>query len=128
MPRFRIEETYELTPELENLGVHDILTPGEADFGNMVTRNFIHLSQYKQRSVKTSKVSWLYPFNISIFRVKIETKEWGQHGFSDTEEKRRVGVLKQKYFEVDRAFIYFIWDYFSGTIILIGRVTKPIIF
>lgn len=109
MPRFRIEETYELTPELENLGVHDILTPGEADFGNMVTRNFIHLSQYKQR-------------------VKIETKEWGQHGFSDTEEKRRVGVLKQKYFEVDRAFIYFIWDYFSGTIILIGRVTKPIIF
>lgn len=60
--------------------------------------------------------------------MKIETKEWGQHGFSDTEEKRRVGVLKQKYFEVDRAFIYFIWDYFSGTIILIGRVTKPIIF
>ena len=44
-----------------------------------------------------------------------------------SQENKKVGVLKQKYFEVDRAFIYFIWDYFTGSIILIGRVTKPIL-
>ena len=54
LPRFRIEETYELTGELQNLGVQAILTPGEADFGNMVARNFVHLSQFRQRSVATA--------------------------------------------------------------------------
>ena len=57
----------------------------------------------------------------------MEVNEGGIPGMSKSEEKRNVGVLKQKYFEVDRAFIYFIWDYFTGSIILIGRVTRPII-
>ena len=56
----------------------------------------------------------------------MEIKEFGSPGgSSDTTKPRRVGLLKQKYFEVDRAFLYFVWDYFTGTIIMIGRVTRP---
>ena len=62
-----------------------------------------------------------------VLRVQIDVQEGGSPGISKSQENKKVGVLKQKYFEVDRAFIYFIWDYFTGSIILIGRVTKPIL-
>ena len=55
----------------------------------------------------------------------MEVKEAGRPGSSEANKPRRVGVLKQKYFEVDRAFIYFVWDYYTGTLIIIGRVTRP---
>ena len=34
------------------------------------------------------------------FRAKIETKEWGRHGINASNQKQKVGILKQKYFEV----------------------------
>ena len=49
LPKFKIEASYDLVPELSNLGVKEILTPGRADFGNMVKRNLIHLSQFRQK-------------------------------------------------------------------------------
>ena len=52
-------------------------------------------------------------------------KEAARPGSSEVSKPRRVGVLKQKYFEADRAFIYFVWDYYTGTVSLIGRLTRP---
>ena len=49
LPKFKIEASYDLVPELSNLGVKEILAPGRADFGNMVKRNLIHLSQFRQK-------------------------------------------------------------------------------
>ena len=57
LPRLRLEDTYDLVPELESLGIRDILAPGEADFGNMVYRNLVHLSQLKQKWVSSKHVS-----------------------------------------------------------------------
>jgi len=108
LPRFRIEDTLDLGDEIEALGSKHISLPRQADFGNMVKKNLIHLSFFKHRA-------------------KIETKEWGRHGISETNEKKKIGVLKQKFFEVDRAFLYFVWDYFTGSIMFIGRVTRPIV-
>ena len=57
----------------------------------------------------------------------MEVREAARPGSREASSKpRRVGVLKQKYFEVDRAFIYFVWDYYTGTLILIGRVSRPL--
>eukprot|EP00092_Neocalanus_flemingeri_P092060 GFUD01116810.1.p1 GENE.GFUD01116810.1~~GFUD01116810.1.p1 ORF type:complete len:113 (-),score=17.71 GFUD01116810.1:40-342(-) len=98
----------DLGSEIQALGSKDIFLPGEADFANMVKKNLINLSFFKHRA-------------------KIETKEWGGHGISDTNKKKKIGVLKQKYFEVDRAFLYFVWDYFTGSIMFIGRVTRPMV-
>ena len=56
----------------------------------------------------------------------MEVREAARPGSREASKPRRVGVLKQKYFEVDRAFIYFVWDYYTGTLILIGRVSRPL--
>ena len=52
-------------------------------------------------------------------------KEAARPGSSEASKPRRVGVLKQKYFEADRAFIYFVWDYYTGTVSMIGRLNTP---
>ena len=49
LPRFRIEATRNLEEEIRGLGVDAILTPGVADFTNMVRRNLINLSQFRHR-------------------------------------------------------------------------------
>ena len=49
LPRFRIEATRNLEEEIRSLGVEAILTPGVADFTNMVRRNLINLSQFRHR-------------------------------------------------------------------------------
>lgn len=108
LPRFRIEATRNLEEEIRGLGVDAILTPGVADFTNMVRRNLINLSQFRHRA-------------------HIEAKEWGRHGINASNQKQKVGILKQKYFEVDRAFLYFVWDYFTGSILFMGRVTRPLV-
>ena len=60
-------------------------------------------------------------------RARIEVKEWGRHGSSSFNKKEKIGILKQKFFEVDRAFLYFVWDYYTGTILFMGRVSRPIV-
>lgn len=44
----------DLVQEIGNLGARDILTPGQADFGNMVMRNLIHLTSFKHKSVESA--------------------------------------------------------------------------
>ena len=29
--------------------------------------------------------------------------------------------------QVGRAFLYFVWDYFTGSILFMGRVTRPLV-
>ena len=29
--------------------------------------------------------------------------------------------------QIDRAFLYFVWDYFTGSILFMGRVTRPLV-
>jgi serine protease inhibitor len=35
------------------------------------------------------------------------------------------GAFGQKYFEVDHPFIFLVWDYYSGMLLLMGRVVHP---
>ncbi len=37
----------------------------------------------------------------------------------------RVGAFGQKHFEVDHPFIFLVWDYYSGMLLLMGRVLHP---
>ena len=50
------------------------------------------------------------------------TEQGGEAGARETSS---VGILRQKYFEVDHPFLYFVWDYFTGTLLLMGRVEQP---
>ena len=55
LPRFRIEDSWDLSAEIQALGSSEIFLPGEADFANMVQKNLIHLSQFKHRYVSRFK-------------------------------------------------------------------------
>ena len=47
----------------------------------------------------------------NIFQVFVPSQSTSQH----------------QYDQVDRAFLYFVWDYFTGTILFMGRVTRPLV-
>ena len=49
IPRFSLQDNIDLIKEIKRLGARDILTPGQADFGNLVTRNLIHLSSFRHK-------------------------------------------------------------------------------
>jgi len=56
----------------------------------------------------------------------LEVREKGARGSSATYASvERVGTLGQRYFEVDHPFVFLIWDYYSGMLLLMGRVTQP---
>ena len=102
LPRFRIEATRNLEEEIRGLGVDAIFQPGVADFTNMVRRNLINLSQFRHRcSNAFTHLEMLDMFfTPECFRANIEAKEWGRHGINASNQKQKVGILKQKYFEV----------------------------
>ena len=49
IPRFSLQDNIDLVQEIKNLGAVDITTPGQADFGNLVMRNLIHLSCFRHK-------------------------------------------------------------------------------
>ena len=49
IPRFSLQDNIDLVQEIKNLGARDITTPGQADFGNLVMRNLIHLSSFRHK-------------------------------------------------------------------------------
>lgn len=37
----------------------------------------------------------------------------------------RLSTFGEKYFEVDHPFLFFLWDYYNGVLLFVGRVTEP---
>ena len=89
--------------------------------GDLGYINVTFLKFHGQRRALQLVLNKLYVF---YFRAEIEIEEWGVHGKGETS---KVGILRQRFFEVDHPFLYFIWDYFTGTILLIGRVERPLV-
>ena len=59
IPRFSLQDNIELLPVIKNLGARVVTTPGQADFGNLVMRNLIHLSSFRHKYEGPSKLSRL---------------------------------------------------------------------
>lgn len=57
-------------------------------------------------------------------RTFLEVQEDGM-GEATTSGLNRLGAFGEKYFEVDHPFIFFLWDYHSGILLFIGRITAP---
>ena len=49
IPRFSLQDNIELLQEIKNLGASHVTTPGQADLGNLVMRNLIHLSSFRHK-------------------------------------------------------------------------------
>ena len=59
-------------------------------------------------------------------RAVLEVSEQGARGAAATHASlERISTLGQKYFEVDHPFLFLVWDYYSGMLLLMGRVLEP---
>lgn len=56
----------------------------------------------------------------------LEVREKGAQAAAATATGiERLGTFGDKFFEVNRPFVFFIWDYHSGALLFIGRVADP---
>ena len=57
----------------------------------------------------------------------LEVSEQGARGAAASfASLERVGnTFGQRYFEVDHPFIFLVWDYYNGMLLLMGRVEHP---
>ena len=60
-------------------------------------------------------------------RSVMEVSEQGVRGSAATHASvERVGAFGQEFFEADHPFIFLVWDYYSGMLLLMGRVVHPL--
>eukprot|EP00095_Tigriopus_kingsejongensis_P008549 maker-scaffold989_size72935-snap-gene-0.9 protein:Tk08549 transcript:maker-scaffold989_size72935-snap-gene-0.9-mRNA-1 annotation:"hypothetical protein DAPPUDRAFT_51792" len=107
LPKFKLSGEVNLQDALEGLGLEDIFHPANSDLSLMAPKDKLHLSSIAHKSV-------------------LEVTESGAKGSAATfASLERVGTFGQKYFEVDHPFIFLVWDYYSGMLLLMGRVIHP---
>ena len=68
IPRFILQDNIELLPVIKNLGARDVTTPGQADFGNLVMRNLIHLSSFRHKYDSPSRLSRLCSHSVKCLQ------------------------------------------------------------
>lgn len=62
---------------------------------------------------------------LRVCRVSLEITEKGAHAAAATATGiERFGEIGE-FFEINRPFVFFIWDYVSGALLFIGRVADP---
>ncbi|OXA45547.1 leukocyte elastase inhibitor [Folsomia candida] len=108
MPRFSMEDTSRLTDTLMTLGLRDIFDPSHA--------NFSRISASEEEKISVSTLA---------HKVSLEITEKGAHAAAATATGiERFGEIGE-FFEINRPFVFFIWDYVSGALLFIGRVADP---
>ena len=62
---------------------------------------------------------------ILVFRSMFDISESGSKP-PNSEEIGSGSTFGQKSFEVDHSFLFLVWDYYSGMLLLMGRVINPL--
>ena len=113
LPRWKI--TYSLLdiiPKLQVLGIHQALNPATADFSNLTTPDSSHLLYISA----AAQQAWL------------EVNEDGTEAAAATSIGMTAsGIMMEPplKFQADHPFLFLIRENSSGTILFMGRLTKP---
>jgi len=106
LPRFRLQHQVGLRQALKSLGINDVFDSKLADLSGMSTDQ-LHVHQV-------------------VHNTFLEIGEDGVEATGNTMSGlNRIGAFGEKYFEVDHPFVFFLWDYHSGILLFLGRVTTP---
>ena len=114
LPKFNIENKYNLNEALEALGVRKAFEEGSAEFDRMFE----------------NKDGYYYWISKVIQKSRIAVSEWGTEAGSGTVVERD-GEMdagpspKQVYFYADHPFVFVIGEETSGTILFEGVVMQP---
>ena len=107
LPRFKVEESYDLVPTLQALGMVDAFRDGVADFSGM------------------TKVPGLVVSTV-VHKCFVEVSEEGTEASAATgvEIIKRAGINSES-FRCDRPFLFLIKHIKTHSILFCGRVTSP---
>uniref|UniRef100_A0A8D0HMV2 Serpin B6 n=1 Tax=Sphenodon punctatus TaxID=8508 RepID=A0A8D0HMV2_SPHPU len=107
LPRFKLEESYELKPILCSMGMPDAFDEGKADFSAMSPSNSLVLSQVVHKSF-------------------IEVNEEGTEAGAATAAIKMIKCLSiVPRFTADHPFLFFIQHVKTGNILFYGRFCSP---
>ncbi len=108
LPRFRIESSssQSVVNGLKAIGVKDIFRPRHADLRLMAPTSDLWLSSIEHSA-------------------SLEVKERSSSSSSNSKAPSSSSNQDVHYFEVDRPFLFLVWDYYSGMLLLMGRVVEP---
>lgn len=106
MPRFRVSHNSAVEDTLRRMGLVTLFDPSRANLSRMSTNTQLAVSAMTHR-------------------VQLQVTEKGTEGAAVTSAGiERFGEIGE-FFEVNRPFIFLIWDYKRGALLFIGRVTYP---
>lgn len=106
MPRFRITHNSALEETLRRMGLITLFDPSSCNLSRMSTNTQLAVSAIAHR-------------------VQLQVTEKGAQGAAATSAGiERFGEIGE-FFEVNRPFLFLIWDYKRGALLFIGRVTYP---
>ncbi len=110
LPKFTLTTDFRLDDALRELGMNDAFDPGTADFSGMDGRK-----------------GWLY-INAVIHKAFVEVNERGTEAAAATAVLMRgcaMAPSKPVTFRADHPFLFYIQDNQTGTILFLGRLSKP---
>ena len=112
LPKFKVEQTFDLIPTLMTLGVKDAFDAGVADFSGIAGRRDLYI-------------------NAAVHKAFVEVDEAGTEAAAATAIGMRLTSAPMRkpeeiaIFRADHPFIYIIQDELSGAILFMGKVAKP---
>ncbi|XP_037375066.1 leukocyte elastase inhibitor-like [Talpa occidentalis] len=107
LPKFKLEETYDLKPHLARMGVEDLFSRSKADLSGMT----------ETRDIFVSKI---------IHKSFVEVSEEGTEAAAATAIVSRTCSLEPvEDFVADHPFIFMIRHNSSGSILFLGRLCSP---
>lgn len=107
-PKFRISTSFDLEKTLSLIGMKDLFIAGKANLSAIDELNSIHVSKV-------------------VHKAFVEVNEEGTEAAAATAAIMMLSAMhtKPKEFIVDHPFMFFIHDNRSGSILFLGRLTKP---
>ncbi|XP_053102005.1 serpin B6-like isoform X1 [Hemicordylus capensis] len=107
LPKFKLEETYDLKPVLRSMGMTEAFDQGKADFSGMSSNNDLVLSEVVHKSF-------------------VEVNEEGTEAAAATAVimMMRCAMIVPR-FTADHPFLFFIWHNKTRSILFYGRFCSP---
>lgn len=107
IPKFKLEDSYDLKPKLISMGMVDAFSPGQANFSGMSDRNDLHLSKV-------------------VHKAFVEVNEEGTEAAAATAAVMMLRCAPRvEQFNADHPFIFTILDCKTSTILFLGRFCSP---
>ena len=110
LPKFKITSEFRLADTLRAMGMQDAFNPTNADFSGM-----------------DGRLHWLY-ISAVLHKAYVDVYEKGTEAAAVTAVTVGVGAMPpiaDKQFHADHPFIFMIRDTTTGSILFLGRVTRP---